>query len=156
MKAVSFVLTLMLLFVFPANIANATNRLEKSIATVLANPAYAKFFAREARKAGVSAIRARKGRGPYGRTEYNSGTRRSVITIYVDVRGAKSPTNLAHEIAHASAMRRGCYNHGRRWLKDHMAIAQRFEQVFPGVLWSGRSPTENVAGKAARYPNDRC
>jgi hypothetical protein len=126
--------------------------------SVISNPDIARFLALEATVAGVARIQiVHQGpKGNYGGTSMNSATRAPAITINVDRPGAASATNLAHEIAHAWAMRHGCFNHGERWLSYHLGIAERFEARFPGVKWSGVSPTRNVRAKAARYPNDHC
>lgn len=122
------------------------------------DPATAAFFIEEATQAGVADIllvHAGPG-GSYGSTTMTSDTMRPVIRINVDRPGAASATNIAHEISHSAAYKRHCFNHGERWLAYHLGIAQRFEARFPGVKWSGQSPAANVAGKAARYPNDHC
>ncbi len=136
--------------------AMPSRRVAEAVAQVFGDPAVQAFFTAEAARANVGELILVRGNGPYGSTSFDTGSRRSVIRIYVDRPGARTPTNLAHEIAHAAVYRQGCYNHGARWLAYHLQIAERFEARFPGVLWSGNRPTQNVAGKAARYSNDRC
>ncbi len=128
------------------------------LSQIMPNPDMSAFFAEEAARAGVARIEVVHlgPGGVYGDTMMNSGTRAPVVRINVDRPGGSSPTNLAHEISHAWAFRNGCYNHGERWLAYHLEIAKRFEARFPGVKWSGKSPTENVMVKGLRYPNDHC
>lgn len=132
--------------------------LSSQIAQIMPDPSMAAFFAEEATRAGVARIEiAHLGPGgDYGMTTMSSATRAPVVRINVDRPGGNSPTNLAHEISHSWAFRHGCYNHGERWLAYHLDIAKRFEARFPGVRWSGKSPTDNVTAKGARYPNDHC
>ena len=131
-------------------------RVSQAVQQIFPDPALAAFFQDEAARANVADLLLVQGGNDYGSTSFDTGSRRAVIRINVGKSGGRSPTNIAHEIAHAAVFRQGCYNHGARWLAYHLAIAQRFEARFPGVPWSGRLPTENVAAKAARYPNDRC
>ena len=139
-----------------AEVGPVPPRVTQALQQIFPDPAMSEFFATEAKAAKVAEIMLVRGGNDYGSTSFDTDTRQSVIRINVAKSGSKSPTNLAHEIAHAAIFRQGCFNHGARWLSYHMAIAQRFEARFPGVAWSGRRPTENVAAKAARYPNDRC
>jgi len=134
----------------------APKRVSQALQQIFPDPAMAAFFEAEAARANVSDMILETSGRDYGSTSFNSGSRRAVIRINVGKPGGRSPTNIAHEIAHAAVFRQGCYNHGERWLAYHLAIAQRFEARFPGVPWSGRRPTDNVAAKAARYPNDHC
>ena len=146
----------------PDTAAPPGSRYLAPLSQIFADPAYAQFFAEEAARAHVTSIRpvaglAQQGAGvTYGMTSWTSPANISKIEIYLDVPGARSPTNLAHEISHAAVYRQGCFNHGERWLQYQLGIAQRFEARFPGVKWSGASPSQNVARKAARYPNDHC
>ena len=160
-----FTLLLSAAFIFgcdPVTSSGQPNRFLPQLSQIFADPAYAQFFAEEAARAHVTSIRpvaglAQQGAGVvYGMTSWTTPANTSKIDIFVDVPGARSPTNLAHEISHAAVYRQGCFNHGERWLAYQMGIAQRFEARFPGVKWSGLSPTQNVARKAARYPNDHC
>ena len=146
----------------PETAAPSGDRFLPQLSQIFADPATAAFFAEEAAQAHVTSIRAvaglaQQGAGVvYGMTTWTSPADTARIDIFVDVPGARSPTNLAHEISHAAVYRQGCFNHGERWLHYQLGIAQRFEARFPGVKWSGASPTQNVARKAARYPNDHC
>lgn len=146
----------------PATSAGQPSRYAAPISQMFADPDVVDFFVAEAASANVTSIRVVHGLAAqaagrtYGATTYNSGSNSANIEIFTDVPGANSPTNLAHEISHAWAFRHGCFNHGERWLAYHIGIAERFEARFPGVKWSGASPTQNVARKAARYPNDHC
>ena len=156
------VIVVMLLFLAACDMATAPQTPRKAIAEamtqVFPDAAMANFFTIEATQAGVSRV-ALVHLGPsgvYGDTAMTSDTRAPVVRINLDRRGSTAPTNLAHEISHAWAFRHGCYNHGERWLDWHMQIAERFEAAFPGVKWSGQSPTANVAAKGAHYPNDHC
>ncbi len=136
--------------------AKSRKSIVDAITTLQPDPAIAAFFIEEATRAKVGDIVIVKNGGDYGSTAWKGDTQRSTITINVGIRGGSSATNIAHEISHAAVFRRGCFNHGARWLSYHIEIAQRFEARFPGVPWSGKRPTVNVAGKAARYKGDRC
>ena len=129
-----------------------------SVSQIMPDPDVAAFFAEEATRAGVATIEVVHlgPGGVYGDTMMTSSTRAPVVRINVDRPGGNSATNLAHEISHAWAFRNGCYNHGERWLAYHLEIAKRFEAQFPGVKWSGKTPTDNVMAKGSRYPNDHC
>ena len=129
-----------------------------TISQIMPDPTVAAFFAEEATRAGVARVEVVHlgPGGVYGSTSMTSATRAPLVRINVDRPGGNSPTNLAHEISHSWAFRNGCYNHGARWLGYHLEIATRFEARFPGVKWSGKSPTDNVLAKGLRYPNDRC
>lgn len=128
------------------------------ISQIMPDPDMAAFFAEEATRAGVARVEVMHlgPGGVYGDTTMTSDTKAPVVRINVDRPGGNSPTNLAHEISHAWAFRHGCYNHGEGWLAYHLEIAKRFEAQFPGVKWSGKTPSDNVRIKAARYPNDHC
>lgn len=127
------------------------------------DPGIAAFFASEARAAGVGAIeltdsagmRQALGTDAIGLTRLGAagGSRISYNIARPD--GA-TPQNIAHEIAHARAGRSGCDNHGAVWGDAYVAIAQRFEPQFPGVLWAGLRPTEQAREEAALYPEEQC
>lgn len=136
--------------------AKSRKSITDAISQLQPSPEIAAFFIEEATRAKVGDIIIVSTGGDYGSTTWRSDTQRSVITINIGIRGGSSATNIAHEISHAAVFRRGCFNHGAKWLAYHMEIAKRFEARFPGLPWSGKRPTANVAGKAARYKEDRC
>ncbi len=127
------------------------------------DPAIAAFFAAEARAAGVGAInltnsagmRQTFGADAIGLTRLGAAGG-SQISYNIERPDGATPQNIAHEIAHASAGRNGCDNHGAVWGAAFVAIAQRFEPQFPGVLWAGLRPTEQAREEAALYPEERC
>lgn len=156
----NFPRTLLIVFVLAICSTSLHAKPRKSIADAISqlqpNPEIAAFFIEEATRARVGDIIIVSNGGDYGSTTWRSDNQRSVITINIGIRGGNSPTNIAHEISHAAVFRRSCFNHGAKWLTYHVEIAQRFEARFPGVPWSGKRPTSNVAGKAARYKGEKC
>lgn len=132
-RRIGFLLALMLAGCGPQPAApNHPNRFAAGIAEIIGDPAQATIFAAEAARANLTTIRAVHGQPDSGGTIHGMTTPQSngntaSIRIHVDVSGARTPTNLAHQIAHAAAYRHGCFNHGARWLEYHMEIALRFE-----------------------------
>ena len=130
------------------------NKLAQQISQFQSDPEIVDFLTREAARAGVSFIKPfssdllkTKG-GSYG-TSYP--TKRQIY-LNQTKRGGGSVVNITHEIAHVAArhsIKCGC--HTQPWLKSYLKIAERFEARFPGVTWSGTTPTKRVLRNATRY-----
>ena len=119
-------------------------------------PEHIAFFAEEAARAGVTQLAINNGMGDYGRMRYSSKSRESSMEINLNRDPEVVPAAVAHEIAHGTAFRAGCQNHGAVWKKAQLGIAQRFEARFPGTLWGKRRPTEEVRHWFTRYTDEHC
>ncbi len=132
--------------------------------TLQSNRDIAAFFAQEAVRANVSAVvltdnagmRRVFGADAIGLTRYRAARGQSELFFNLDRPDGVAVANISHEIAHATANRQGCDNHGSVWGDAHIRIAERFEARLPGVSWSGMRPTDYAAAEAALYPDEVC
>lgn len=130
--------------------------LRLQVARYQTDPAIVDFIAREATRAGVRSIRpfpegATRFRGIPVASTYGMTTEAGDVYINPNLRGGTSVVNLTHEIAHVAASGRNCQCHGKEWLNAYLDIAKRFEAQFPGVAWSGTTPTQRVLRNVERY-----
>lgn len=66
--------------------------------------------------------------------------------------GGGSVVNIAHEIAHVDARaHQNCVCHSKYWYRAYYRIAERSEERFPTVTWSGVSPIQRVERNLTRY-----
>lgn len=131
-------------------------RLTQQIAVFQNDPAIVQFLAEEATRAGVRTIEPVPADGVFlnGRRyfyEYGVTTDDGRIYLNANSVGGRSVVNITHEIAHATRFGGRCGGHNQAWLSAYLDIAERFEQRFPGVRWSGTTPTQRVLRNRARY-----
>lgn len=150
------ILMALVILVSPAFGATKTERLTEQISVFQSDPAIVQFLVEEAVRARVRSIKPMRpvGKYPDGRPKYGAyGRTTSSKQIYLHPTrpGGRSVVNITHEIAHAAAFGGRCGGHNKRWLKNYLEIAKRFETRFPAVRWSGVKPTQRVLRNVERY-----
>lgn len=104
------------------------------------------FLTEEAVRAGVAGFKLVNTPDRYGRSSSNGQ-----IELSTALSGGTGVINITHEIAHIASFKRGCRGHEKCWIDAYLAIAQRYEQRFPGEKWSGVTPTQRVLQNVTRY-----
>lgn len=131
-------------------------RLKADLSVFQSDPEILDFLAQEAVRANVRSIQPvptggipLNGRKVF--IQYGLTTSDRIIYLNQNSAGGRSVVNITHEIAHVAKFGGNCGGHNRRWLEAYLGIAERYEERFPGVTWSGTTPSNRVMRNESRY-----
>ena len=135
--------------------ASAKGQLYQSIEDIVKDAAVADFLTKEARRAGVRAIRdfpsSEHPKKIHPRQRNCGFATKGTVKIDMSRNICRTASYIAHELSHIAVHKRRCRGHGDVFYSYFKKVARRFEQAFPGYRWEGRSPTSFADWQSRNY-----